>query len=123
MAKCGQIDLTVYYCSDESVRGYYDREFGQNIKWDIPLLEGYKHKFLKNYSFAPTIKKHPHGLINPRIVKEILRNRYDGIIVHGWGYITHWLVFMTCIVAGKAFFYGETLLLFKSPLNPAGNYV
>ena len=36
------------YCSDFSIKGGYDREFGLNVKWDIPLLEGYEYKFFKN---------------------------------------------------------------------------
>src|SRR5580700_2110322 len=40
------IDLTVLYGSDFSVRGYKDEGFGVGVKWDIPLLDGYDHVFL-----------------------------------------------------------------------------
>jgi glycosyltransferase involved in cell wall biosynthesis len=40
------IDLTVLYGSDFSVRGYRDQGFGVDFKWDIPLLGGYNHVFL-----------------------------------------------------------------------------
>jgi len=40
------IDLTVFFGSDFSVRGYRDEGFGVTFKWDIPLLDGYKHVFL-----------------------------------------------------------------------------
>jgi glycosyltransferase involved in cell wall biosynthesis len=40
------IDLTVLFGSDFSVRGYRDEGFGVDVKWDIPLLGGYHHKFL-----------------------------------------------------------------------------
>lgn len=41
------IELTVFYGSDFSVRGYKDEGFGGiGVKWDIPLLEGYHHEFL-----------------------------------------------------------------------------
>lgn len=40
------IDLTVYFGSDFSVRGYKDQGFGVEVKWDVPLLEGYKYEFL-----------------------------------------------------------------------------
>ena len=40
------IDLTVFFGSDFSVRGYKDQGFGVGVKWDIPLLDGYKHVFL-----------------------------------------------------------------------------
>lgn len=40
------IDLTVFFGSDFSVRGYLDEGFGVGVKWDIPLLDGYRHEFL-----------------------------------------------------------------------------
>jgi glycosyltransferase involved in cell wall biosynthesis len=41
------IDLTVLFGSDFSVRSYKDEGFGVEVTWDVPLLEGYKHEFLK----------------------------------------------------------------------------
>jgi glycosyltransferase involved in cell wall biosynthesis len=40
------IDLTVFFGSDFSVRGYRDEGFGVPVKWDVPLLDGYRHVFL-----------------------------------------------------------------------------
>jgi glycosyltransferase involved in cell wall biosynthesis len=40
------IDLTVFFGSDFSVRGYKDAGFGVGVKWDVPLLDGYHHEFL-----------------------------------------------------------------------------
>src|SRR5580658_7219015 len=40
------IDLTVLFGSDFSVRGYRDEGFGVGVKWDVPLLEGYHSEFL-----------------------------------------------------------------------------
>ena len=51
ISKSNEFDLTVYYLSDFSVKGYVDKEFNREIKWDIPLLDGHKYKFLKNNSF------------------------------------------------------------------------
>jgi len=40
------IDLTVFFGSDFSVRGYKDEGFGVGVKWDVPLVDGYRHEFL-----------------------------------------------------------------------------
>src|ERR1700751_661305 len=40
------IDLTVLFGSDFSVRGYKDEGFGVGVKWDVPLLDGYRYEFL-----------------------------------------------------------------------------
>lgn len=40
------IELTVLFGSDFSVREYVDKGFGVDVKWDVPLLDGYRHEFL-----------------------------------------------------------------------------
>jgi glycosyltransferase involved in cell wall biosynthesis len=46
IAREPDIDLTVFFGSDFSVRSYQDEGFGVEVKWDVPLLDGYRHKFL-----------------------------------------------------------------------------
>ena len=46
IAKEPDIDLTVLFGSDFSVRGYKDKGFGVAVKWDVPLLDGYQYEFL-----------------------------------------------------------------------------
>lgn len=41
-----ELDLRVFFCSDFSVGRFEEAEFGREIEWDVPLLEGYKHAFL-----------------------------------------------------------------------------
>jgi glycosyltransferase involved in cell wall biosynthesis len=40
------IELTVFFGSNFSVRGYQDEGFGVGVTWDVPLVEGYTHEFL-----------------------------------------------------------------------------
>jgi glycosyltransferase involved in cell wall biosynthesis len=40
------IELTVFFGSNFSVREYGDKGFGVGVKWDVPLLDGYRHEFL-----------------------------------------------------------------------------
>src|SRR5580692_11747616 len=47
IAREPDIDLTVFFGSDFSVRSYKDEGFGVEVAWDTPLTEGYKHHFLK----------------------------------------------------------------------------
>ncbi len=46
IAEESDIDLTVFFGSDLSVREYKDEGFGVGVQWDVPLLQGYKHEFL-----------------------------------------------------------------------------
>jgi len=104
------IDLTVYFCWDFGVKETYDPQFGKRLKWDIPLLEGYKYKFLGN--FSPTPANNFWGLINPGIVKEITRNNYDALLVFGWNALSNWLAFLTAFVKKTPVF-----LRGENPLN------
>ena len=49
------IDLTVFFSSDLSVRGYKDAGFGVRVHWDIPLLDGYKYEFLPGMRASDTL--------------------------------------------------------------------
>jgi len=43
----------VIYVTDCSVRGYQDREFGERVAWDKPLLSGYQYRVLNNERGVP----------------------------------------------------------------------
>ena len=88
------IDLTVFFGSDFSVKGYIDKDFGVEVKWDIPLLDGFKHEFL------PVLRDNAtEGIFAPisyGILKR-LRN-FDVLWVHGYATINQ----MQGILAAKA---------------------
>jgi glycosyltransferase involved in cell wall biosynthesis len=46
IAQEADIELTVFYGSDFSLRDYQDEGFGVQVKWDVPLLDGYTSQFL-----------------------------------------------------------------------------
>jgi len=85
LAQEPDIDLTVFYCSDCSVQGYVDGEFGGiQVKWDVPLLEGYRYRFL------PVIRPLKEGTfwapINRGFYRELKRGKFDAVWLHGyWG--------------------------------------
>jgi glycosyltransferase involved in cell wall biosynthesis len=100
MAKLPDCDLSVIYLSDETIKGYKDAEFGVNVKWDIPLLQGYKSVFIKNNSWNPSIRNGFFGLVNLGLVTEMKKlSKGTLVIVHGWGYFS--LIF--AIVLAKSF--------------------
>ena len=45
--------LKVIYCTDCSVRGHQDKDFGRVVAWDTPLLEGYDYVVLNNERGVP----------------------------------------------------------------------
>ncbi len=80
------IDLTVFYGSDFSLRGYRDEGFGVNVQWDQPLLEGYRSELLP--SLRDTGTEGPftpisHGLFS-RLKGLHGSPRFNVLWVHGY---------------------------------------
>jgi glycosyltransferase involved in cell wall biosynthesis len=46
LAKRKDLDVTVQYFSDHSIRGGMDKEFNRAVTWDVDLLKGYKSVFV-----------------------------------------------------------------------------
>jgi len=99
MAREPAMTLEVWYASDETLKGAVDEEFGKQITWDIPLLEGYSYRFFKNYARKPSIFNGFWGLVNWGVVKALYQAPKSLVIVHGWAYWTHLLV----VVVAKLF--------------------
>jgi glycosyltransferase involved in cell wall biosynthesis len=86
IAREPDIDLTVFFGSDFSVRSYRDEGFGVDVAWDTPLTEGYKHRFLKPLRDSGTV-----SATSP-ISRGIYRNlrgpdglaAFDALWVHGY---------------------------------------
>lgn len=86
IAREPDIDLTVLFGSDFSVRGYQDEGFGVEVAWDVPLLEGYRSEFLPRLRDNGTV-----SALSP-ISRGILRRlqnpdgspAFDALWVHGY---------------------------------------
>lgn len=63
-----QTKLKVYYCGGQSAVND-DKGFGQKVTWDIPLLDGYDHVFLKNTSSSKGMNTRFLDAINWSIFK------------------------------------------------------
>jgi len=86
IAREPDIDLTVLFGSDFSVRGYKDEGFGVQVAWDVPLLDGYRSQFLPRLRDTGTVS--PLSPISRGILRR-LRNRdgspaFDALWVHGY---------------------------------------
>ena len=89
------IDLTVFFSSDLSVRGYKDPGFGVQVQWDIPLLEGYKYEFLPRIRDSDSL-----GFARPLnwgIFRRLHRGDFDAAWVFGY----HRLSCLNAILASK----------------------
>jgi len=88
------VKTQAWYGSDESIKGGMDKQFGTQVKWDIPLLQGYEYHFFKNYSWKPSHFNGFLGLISLGMIRRLFTMPKSVIVVHGWHYFTHLMVLM-----------------------------
>jgi hypothetical protein len=49
LAMSDRIHLRVFYTYSQAASdGLFDPGFGAEVKWDVPLLEGYAYQFVRN---------------------------------------------------------------------------
>jgi glycosyltransferase involved in cell wall biosynthesis len=90
------IQLKVFFYSDFSLQSYQDPGFGQVIKWDVPLTEGYDYQFLDTWG----TKQRKSFLQQPvarDIFEQLKQGQFDAVWVHGWSHICS----LQAIVAAK----------------------
>ncbi len=89
LAQLGPLDLRVFYTwSQTADQSVFDPGFGGEVKWDIPLLEGYAYQFVRNIAKSPGTH-HFGGLKNPTLIRDIEDWGPDVILVFGWNYDSH----------------------------------
>lgn len=102
------LEVTVLFCSRFGLSRQVDHTFGRAVQWyDDAILEGYRHYFLRNYSWerSPTSV---FGTINPGVVRALQRGGYDALLVQGYAGITEWLAMLGAHLAGcRVLFRGE----------------
>lgn len=87
IAREPDIELTVFFGSDLSVRAYRDEGFGVEVAWDTPLLEGYRSEFL------PAVRDRRTISATSPISRGLYRKlraadgsaAFDALWVHGYG--------------------------------------
>ena len=106
LAQAPNVDLEVLYCSRAGAEEYRDEEMGTTLRWDLDLLSGYRHRFLKNFGRGAGYAR----LINPSIIPRLLFGRYDAAIFFtGWGSITALLAIAACRLSNtKILLFGDS---------------
>jgi len=89
------LNIEVLYCHNVTAREHADAGFGVEFDWDVSLLDGYPHRFLKNVSRQPGIVGFG-GLDTPEIKDIIARERFDAVMINGWHYKSAWQTMRGC---------------------------
>ena len=104
MAKHPALDLHVVYCTLRGAEVSHDPDFGANIQWDVPLLDGYSWTHVPNRgSGAESF----FGLFNPGLWRHIRTGNYDAVLCYiGYVRATFWVSWLAAKLAKCAFLFG-----------------
>ncbi|MEQ8994948.1 MAG: glycosyltransferase family 4 protein [Coleofasciculus sp. B1-GNL1-01] len=92
MAEHPKLDILVAYCSLQGAEPGIDSEFGIEVAWDIPLLDGYPWIYLPNQSPKPRLGNF-FGLINLGLWQLVRTNSFDAVVAYtGYAYASFWIV-------------------------------
>lgn len=82
LAKYEGLDFKVFFLAENGARTYYDEQFSIDIKWDVPLTDGYPHEFLH---IDRVVKKfHFFSMDSRRLVPALKQYAADVIWLHGY---------------------------------------
>jgi glycosyltransferase involved in cell wall biosynthesis len=92
------IDLTVFFCSDFSLKSYLDSGFGKIIAWDVPLIGGYRYEILPALGRRDRLSfSRP---VNYGLAKRLTRANFEVLWVHGYNRWFHWLAMAWAKIQG-----------------------
>ncbi len=109
-----QVEVKIFYTNGNTPLDNFDPGFGQKVKWDIPLLEGYEYEYLNNVSKEPG-PHHFKGIVNPDAIERILAYNPDSILVYGWSYASHLKILRFFHNKKRMLFRGDSHLLYPQP--------
>src|SRR5205823_10783531 len=89
LARDGTVPFEVWFLTDHAVKPALDVEFGQTFAWDLPLLEGYPHRFLPVRRPARV-----NSFFGVRLAKSLVpllrQNSVRALWVNGWQVCAYW---------------------------------
>src|SRR5260370_41823457 len=106
LAQHPRVDLRVAYCSLIGAQAGVDPEFGIEVQWDIPLLDGYPWVQIPNRSLRPGLGRF-FGLFNPNLWKVIRQEHFDAVVSYaGYSISSFWIALAAAKSSGTPFLFG-----------------
>jgi glycosyltransferase involved in cell wall biosynthesis len=95
LARHPDLDVHVFFCHRATPEEQSEAGFGVAFEWDIPLLEGYPHAFLRNVAKAPRVTGF-FGLDTPDVEGVVAGGSWDAALVLGWQHKSYWQAIRAC---------------------------
>jgi glycosyltransferase involved in cell wall biosynthesis len=91
LAQDSRLDPLIAYCSMQGSDAGHDPEFGIQIRWDTPLLEGHPWVLVPNRSPRPGLGRF-FGLVNPGLWTLIRSRSFDAVVIYtGYMCASFWI--------------------------------
>ena len=89
LARHSKLDFQVAYCSLRGAESGYDPDFGANVQWDVPLLDGYKWTHIPNRGDG---SESFLAWRNTGLWKFIRQGKFDAVVSYiGYTRATFWI--------------------------------
>jgi glycosyltransferase involved in cell wall biosynthesis len=106
MARHPRLEIEVAYCSMQGAEAGIDKDFGVEVKWDVPLLDGYAWKQVPNRALRPGLERF-FGLVNPGLWRTIRKGHFDAVIIYtGYRYASFWIALAAAKFSGAKILFG-----------------
>lgn len=93
------VEAKVFYTWHCGSNPIQDSGFKKNIRWDIPLTDGYQWELLDNHSGEPGTH-HFWGLRNKQLVDRVRSWKADIVLLTGYAYASHLKLLYLCSKSG-----------------------
>jgi glycosyltransferase involved in cell wall biosynthesis len=101
-----RLEIQVAYGTLQGAESAIDPEFGVQVAWDVPLLDGYSWILAPNLSWRPGVGRF-FGLINTELWHMVRTRQYDAVVSYaGYSYATFWIVAVAAKWSGIPFLFG-----------------
>ncbi len=106
MAQHPQLDIEVAYCSLRGAEGGMDADFGREVRWDVPLLDGFAWTLLPNRARRPG-PGHFWGFLNTALWTKLRSGHYEAVFLStGYRCATFWIGLLAAKLNGVAVLFG-----------------
>jgi glycosyltransferase involved in cell wall biosynthesis len=106
MAAHPRLEIQVAYCSLQGAEAGHDPEFGRDVQWDVPLLDGYPWVRVPNRSLRPGLGRF-FGLFNPGLWRLLRKSHFDAVALYtGYRYASFWIALVAAKASGTAVLFG-----------------
>jgi glycosyltransferase involved in cell wall biosynthesis len=91
-----RLDVTVFFAHRATTADQAYAGFGVGFDWDVDLLSGYTHVFLRNVAEQPALDRFG-GCDTPEIGARLREGHFNAVLVPGW----HLKAYLQAAFAGK----------------------